>query len=166
MNSLDYQRLVWDWPDDSIAAFLEGAVDLNAPDPSGDYLLTVACQRLHVSLVKRLLSTGADPNVQNADGDTPALCAVNCVSHDPDGAREIVSALAASGANLEVRGYMDKTPFLKACCRNDLAMIQLLVSLGADYRATVEDGGIINGAAFADIFNAPKDVKDFLAGLQ
>jgi uncharacterized protein len=162
----DYELLLWDLPSDCIGDLLASGINVNAPDPSGNFLLTVAADRLNVDLVHALLAAGADPNVRNADGDTPILRAVDCVSHSPDKAYEIVTALVEAGADLELRGYMEKTPFLKACCRNDLPMIELLVRLGADYRATVYDGELLTGSDFADIFHAPKEVRNFLARLR
>ena len=129
-------------------------------------MLTVASYRLQVESVHLLLDSGANPNVHNTEGDTPLLCAIDCVAHDPPAALAIVESLVRAGANPEERGYMDKTPFLKACSRGSLEMVELLVRLGADPHATVNDGGTLDGAAFAEIFDAPPELKVFLRGLR
>jgi ankyrin repeat protein len=74
--------------------------------------------------------------------------------------------LAANGADLEIRGYMEKTPFLKACSRGCLPMVELLVRLGANIRAVVDDGGPpLGGVEFTEIFDAPKDMKEYVRAL-
>jgi hypothetical protein len=54
----------------------------------------------------------------------------------------IVEMLVTADADLERRGYMNKTPFLEACSRGNLDLVKLLVRLGADTTAVVDDGGI------------------------
>ena len=93
------------------------------------------------------------------------LCAIDCVAHDPAKAIQIVEILVSAGADLELRGFMDKTPYLKACSRNNLDMLKTLVRLGADHQAVVIDGGPMNGATFAEIFDAPSELKNFVRKL-
>ena len=166
MPSPGYQLLMWNLPAEELRDLIGHEINVREPDEWGDFALTVACHRLQRESVRMLLAAGADPNVQNADGDTPLLCAIDCVHHNPSEAIEIVKLLASAGAQLELRGYMDKTPFLKACSRGSLEMVKLLVQLKADARATVNDlGGEVNGLGFAEIFNAPKDMQQYLRGL-
>lgn len=166
MPTVDHQRLLWDLPTDGLHELLKSGLPANDPDEWGNYLLTVASHRLQVESVQLLLSLGADPNAQNAEGDTPLLCAIDCVEHNPTAAIKIVESLVSAGADLELRGYMDKTPFLKACCRGSLPMVKKLVSLGADPQATVVDGDTVDGLAFADIFHAPEAMKHFIRSLR
>jgi ankyrin repeat protein len=115
--------------------------------------------------VRRLIAAGADVNCQNADRDTPLLCAIDVVHHNPSAAAEIVQMLANAGADLEIRGYMDKTPFLKGCSRGDLPLVKLLVRLGADVKAVVDDGGRLDGSDFAEIFQASSELQAYVHGL-
>lgn len=166
MPAVDHQQLIWDLPTERLRELLESGMPGNDPDDRGNYLLTVASHRLQVESVQLLLTVGADPNVQNADGDTPLLCAIDCVEHNPAAAIRIVESLVDAGADLELRGYLGKTPFLKACCRGSLPMIKKLVNLGADPQATVVDNDTIDGLAFAEIFDAPEAMKHFIRGLR
>jgi ankyrin repeat protein len=160
------QLLLWDLPAADLRVLLEAGAKVNEPDDLGDYFLTVACHRLEPDSVRLLLDSGANPNVRNADRDTPLLCAIDYVEHDPEKAVQIVQQLVEAGADLEARGYMDKTPFLKACSRSSVQMVKKLVELGADHRAVVEDDGVMDGAAFADIFHAPLEIKQSIGTLQ
>jgi ankyrin repeat protein len=166
VSQTSHQQLLWNLPTSSLREFLAAGLVVNTPDDYGDYLLTVASHRLQVESVQVLLSAGADPNVLNADRDTPLLCAIDCVEHNPTAALAVVESLVRAGANLEERGYMDKTPFLKACSRSSLEMVELLVRLGADTHATVIDGGTLDGLAFAEIFNVPLEQVQFIRSLR
>jgi ankyrin repeat protein len=106
--------LFWELPTDRAKGLIEEK-DVNAPDSFGSYMLTVACQRLHVDTVRLLLAAGADPNVRSESGDTPLLCTIDSVQDNPAASMSIVEILVAADADLERRGYMNKTPFLKAC---------------------------------------------------
>ena len=155
----------WDLAPERMSELLSQGVKVNAPDEFGDYLLTEACRRLEVETVRQLLGVGAAVNCQNAERNTPILCAIDVVHHNPVAAAEIVQMLANAGADLEIRGYMDKTPFLKACSRGDLPMVQLLVHLGANVKAVVDDRGILDGLDFADIFQAPAEMQAYVRKL-
>jgi len=78
----------------------------------------------------------------------------------------IVEMLVTVDADLERRGYMNKTPFLKACSRGNLDLVKLLVRPGADTAAVVDDGGILGGMDFARIFHAPREMTEYLVGLK
>ncbi|WMO01674.1 hypothetical protein NI379_06120 [Vibrio parahaemolyticus] len=78
-------------------------------------------------------------------------------------ALKVVDLLLKNGANIEHRGYMDKTPFLKACTRGELSMIKLLVESGCDVKAVAEDlGGTTNGLEFARMHGASVEVVNFV----
>ena len=49
------------------------------------------------------------------------------LDHNPAPAYEIVKALIDAGTDIEARGSIDKTPFLKACSSGCLEILQLLV---------------------------------------
>ena len=81
-----------------VAAFLqEEPATLNERDTSGATALYHACHNNRTETVKRLLALGADPNVENADGETPLSTAcLHTQSQECD--VEIIEALVASGA--------------------------------------------------------------------
>ena len=156
---------LWDLAPDRVRELLAGGVQVNAPDDYGDYLLTEACRRLEVDTVRQLLAAGAQVNCRDPEGNTPALCAVDVVNHNPTAATKIIQMLSNAGADLEVQGYMNKTAFLKACSRGNLQMVELLVCLGANVKAVVDDGGILDGLDFAEIFHAPAEMQAYVRKL-
>lgn len=166
MSPESYQLLLWDLPAKGLEELLASGLAIDVPDQSGDFLLTVACHRLQAESVALLLASGASPNVQNPDLDTPLLCAIDCVEHNPEAALHVVKLLIEHGADLEKRGYMEKTPFLKACSRGNLEMVKLLALSGADVSAKANDiGGDIGGQEFASIFGASSAMLAYLRSI-
>lgn len=149
-----------------LEALLDSGVGVNDPDESDEYMLSAACARLQTESVRLLLSRGADANVQNSGGDTPLLTTIDVVGHNPAAALEIARLLLDAGADIEKRGYMDKTPFLKACSRGDLEMLKLLAARGCNVHAVATDaGGAVDGEWLAGVFSAPHDFREYLRGL-
>src|SRR3954468_5642017 len=107
MTDVSYTLMLWDMPATVLKDVVASGVKVNEPDSFGEYPLTVAAARLQVASVEVLSNAGADPNVQNFERDTPLLCAIDVVHHNPAAAIAIVEKLAAAGAHLELRGYMD-----------------------------------------------------------
>jgi ankyrin repeat protein len=65
------------------------------------FLLTVARNRLQLHSVLLLLSSGANTELRDPDGNTALLCAIDVSQHNPT-AHEIVKALIDAGADIEV----------------------------------------------------------------
>jgi ankyrin repeat protein len=95
-------------------------------------LIILAISWAPVECVRELVSAGADVNVQVDDG-FPAL--LNAVMSGRDDRLELVRALVELGADLEARGINGWTALHAAASMNDVAMVQLLVRLGADRAA-------------------------------
>lgn len=167
MTLPSYLDFMWDISVDELKVALT-SMDVDKPDEFGDHVLTIACRRLQVESVRLLIACGANVAVRNSDRDTPLLCAIDVVAHSPAAAREIVVQLLDAGANLEARGYMDKTPFLKACSRDDLGMLKLLVNRGCDIRAVSDEAGDeapLDGLDFANIHQTPTECVRYLQTL-
>lgn len=159
-----YYELMWDLSADELK-FALASTDVNQPDEVGDRFLTVACSRLQVESVRLLIDRGANVNARNSEQDTPLHCAIDVVAHNPDAAHRIAVMLLDAGANLEARGYMDKTPFLKACSRDDLAMLKLLVNRGCDVGAVSLEPGDetpLDALDFANIHQIPMECVRYL----
>jgi len=167
MEPIDsYDSVLYILPESSVASLLEQGYGVNQADAGGEYLLTAACQRLLLQGVLLLLAAGADPDCREPGGDTPLLCAIDIAHHNPPVAYEIVQALLAAGADIEARGYMDKTPFLKACTRGCLDILKLLVANGCDIQAKARDvGADYSGLDCAYTFDTGHEFKEYLRGL-
>lgn len=163
---MDYMSQLWDMPATELSELLDSGAQVNEPDSYEEYMLSVACARLQTESVRLLLERGADPDIRNSEGDTPLLSTINVVSHNPAAALEIASMLLGAGADIEARGYMDKTPFLKACSRGDVGILKLLVARRCNVRAVATDvGGPVDGEYLASVFHAPYEFRQYLRGL-
>jgi len=152
VNPIDsYDSVMYELPETAVADLLRLGYGVNEADSCGQFLLTVACSRLQLQNVLRLLSSGAHTEVRNPDGNTPLLCAIDVSQHDPGAACDLVKALIDAGADIEARGWMDKTPFLKACSRGCLDILKLLVSRGCNIHAEARDRVNTSGLGFASI---------------
>jgi len=165
MEDDSYNIMLYEKSQEKVQMMCED-LDINVPDSFGEYLITAACSRLQIENVRFLISKGADPNVKNSEGNTPLLCAIDVATHNENVAVEIVKMLIDAGANLESRGYMDKTPFLKACSRGCLEVLRVLVANGSDITATAHDiDSDVSGLDLADIFETPIEFKVYLRSL-
>jgi len=160
----NYASVMYELPDCAVTDILGLGYGVNQPDSFGKFLLIIACQRLAVADVSLLLSSGADTEVRESDGDTPLISAIDISHHNPSAALTIVKALVAAGANLEARGYMGKTPFLKACSRGCLEILQLLVEQGCNVEARDAEG--MSGQSMAGIFGGSGEFLDYVRGLR
>lgn len=137
--------------------------DINSVDDQGNTLLLWACKDYNVQLIDYALSRGGDTNYLNECGETPVQEVINIAEDREEIALAILQKLIDAGANLEVRGFMEKTAFLKACSRNSRKVIELLVRNGADVKATVEeDGKLLDGRFFADIFGETPEIRKYI----
>lgn len=107
---------------------------------SGDAQVESVC-RDRLGIVKALLAAGADPNARSFSRATPLHAyAWSRLEMPPQWAKEIVGALLAAGAQLELRNAEGLTPLLM--CVNtghksaDLAAVEALLDAGADTSAT------------------------------
>lgn len=166
MTDVCYEMLMWDMPLNEMAAMLKDMADINVPDDYGDYILTVACQQLRPEIVRMLIEKGANVNCQNLETDTPLICVIDYAHHNPPAAYEIAKMLLDAGGDIELRGYMDKTPFLKACSRGCLDILKLLVSTGCDINAVCTDmGGSVDGRELSLIFETSTEFRKYLKSL-
>jgi hypothetical protein len=139
-----------------LEGLLKAGVSPDIKNRYGHTMLYYACDRNRLNLVKMLLSYDADPNV----GDAPILKAaflgerdiVNLLldkgadvtidsSNDSEhlihhcvkqGWYDEVVYILKHGERVDVRNYYDNTPLIIAAGKNDLRMVKLLLSYGAD----------------------------------
>ena len=88
-----------------VLALLDGGVDVNGRTSDGSYALNRAAVRNEVEIVRLLLDRGANPNVQNSEGDTPLICATKYAG----GKAETVKTLVEAGTDLAIKDKNGKT---------------------------------------------------------
>ncbi len=112
-----------------IVALLAPLADLDAVDSRGRTALICAVQPAQagekpqhriLAIVQTLLNQGADPDLQDADGETALMGAVR------SGNREAVAVLIRAGANRSLANHSAQTALDLAVQRGDTALVSLL----------------------------------------
>jgi uncharacterized protein len=99
------------------------------PRAVGEVILQYAIYHSPLPFVRGLLELGANPNYDTNDGFPSLLAAL---SNNRADRADIVELLLQFGADLQQRGVNDYTPLHYAAAQNDLRIIELLLSRGAD----------------------------------
>lgn len=103
-------------------ALLDGGVDVNGRTRNGSYAFNHAAVENKVDVMWILLDRGADPNVQNSQGDTPLICATKYAG----GKATTVKLLVEAGTDLTVRDNKGKTALEYAKAKEQQGAIALL----------------------------------------
>lgn len=104
-------------------------VDINVADEEGRTPLWFAIQNDDQELAKRLLTNGAKANPEPADSyNNPGFLHSAC----QHGMTDLVTGLVGAGADLEARDYYGMTPLGCAVENKNAAMVQALLTAGAD----------------------------------
>ena len=113
-------------------------------------------QTATVEDVTACLDAGADPKVQDYDGDTPLNKAAG-YNENP----AVSEVLLAAGAKLEARASMQNTPLHQAARYNEnSAVVQVLLAAGAELEVRDKDGNTpLHWAAKYVHFHFPDHVK-------
>ena len=136
-----------------IRRMLDEYGDLNQKDRRGVTLLIYAAYHHRVELLKELLKRGADPNLQDNNGETALhYCAIFAYAYKKL-SLEMTKLLIKHGADVNIRDKIGNNPLM--CCGGDkitknephnLMEIILLLSSGADpdqtnyYNRSFRDG--------------------------
>lgn len=104
-----------------------GSTIVNARDlTNGETGLMIAIKRKDTPWMGFLLQNGADPNLKDAEGNTPLLVAA--MNGFPEGVR----VLLASKAQVDGTNGKGETALIKAVHMRDQGSVQLLLQAGAD----------------------------------
>ncbi len=110
-----------------VSALIESGVDVNARTESGSYALNGAAAANEIEIIEMLLARGADPNVQNGEGDTPLICATKYAG----GSAATVRILVEAGTDMSIKDDKGMTALDHAKAQGEQEAIVLLAGSGS-----------------------------------
>lgn len=105
-----------------VVALLKSGVDVDGRTRSGSYALNAAAVENEIDVIRILLDHGANPNVQNSQGDTPLICATKYAG----GKAGTVELFVNAGADLGIRDNKGNTALDYAKANRQQEAISLL----------------------------------------
>lgn len=105
-----------------VSALLDGGVNVNGRSSDGSYALNNAAVENEVEVMRILLNRGADPNVQNSQGDTPLICATKYAG----GKAATVKLLVEAGTDPAIKDGKGNTALDYATAKDQQDAIALL----------------------------------------
>jgi uncharacterized protein len=109
-----------------VSALLASGVDVNARTSNGSYALNNAAVENQVEVMRMLLDSGANPNVQNSQGDTPLICATKYAG----GKAGTVQMLVEAGTDLAIKDDEGRTALDYAKTKDQQDAVALLDQAG------------------------------------
>ena len=104
-----------------------GQTIINTKDrTTGEGALHIVAKSGNLTYLRFLLAKGANPNIQDNRGNTPALLAVEAGSVDA------IDALSARKANLNLGNSSGETPLIRAVQLRNVDMVRTLIAAGAN----------------------------------
>ena len=141
-----------------VASCLKKGADPDTRNKAGDTLLNIALsnEKIYPELIELLVESGAHLNYVSSDRVTPLMCAVYNVNVP----LETVAYLLQSGASIYSRDTYGQTPLLYATGREDIALVDLLVTYGSSVNETDVDGNTLLFEAvrqgYENLFSGPR----------
>ncbi len=120
----------WDNPSVTIDRIKQGA-DINATDENGNTPLILFTYEGEMELIEYLISVGANLDIQNNDGETALLVALDLVNNNSK-KQETAELLINAGANLNAQDQYGYTALHKAILKSDATIIKKLLASGAN----------------------------------
>ena len=119
-----------------VLALLEKySCDPNTKDNEGNSPLHVACMKGNLTLVKILMSHGADQNAPDGCSNTPLMLAIK-----NDFNKTVLTLLTQYGCDPNIKDNDGYSPLHVACKKGDINLVQTLITYGADLNALDEHG--------------------------
>jgi len=121
---------------ESFTALVRGKADINAKNEMHFAPLHVAVRNGNLSAVKSLLKMQADANRKTGSSDNPSglhtPLHIAAMIGEESKAMDIIKVLVAAKADLTIKNMMQNNPFHIACGKENVGVVQLLLSLKAD----------------------------------
>ena len=106
-----------------------------------------------LSSVRWMLDQSVELNFRDEEGCTVLHA---CLERESGEAVDILCAVVAAGADVNIRGSGDLTPLHKAGARGNLAAVRILIDAGADRSIRTKIDGRITAAEYAVICGQPE----------
>jgi hypothetical protein len=145
-----------------------GGIVVNSKDAgNGDTALHILARSRDATWISFLLGKGAQPNVQNKAGETPLTIAAQV------GWTDGADLLIGRRAQVDMANRNGETPLILAVHSNDIAMVMLLLSRGADPKKTDNVAGYSaldyakrdpRGAPLVKLLEGPRTAPRAVAG--
>lgn len=103
-----------------------GSTIVNAKGADGSGALHIVARRSDATYLRFLLQKGANPNLQDAGGNTAAMVAIE------NGFIDAIPILKTYRADMNVANSRGETPLIRAVQNRNLAAVRVLLEAGAD----------------------------------
>ena len=127
------------WAMQNLAGFtrlLELGADPNVVYGDGGSIMRLVVQTKDTSYLETVLKFGGDPNLVASDmKNTPIFQAIGAPSEE-----KVINLLLEAGADINARDSYGTVPLMIAAGRGKFDVVYLLLTLGADYRLTDNNG--------------------------
>lgn len=128
-ESYEFLKAVRDADGNKVTEMLDkpGSTIVNTKDSgTGETALHIVTKRGDVTYMRFLLARGANPNMQDQQGNTALLLAVN------NSCGECIDALTAKRANVNLGNSAGETPLIRAVQLRNLELTRTLLTAGAN----------------------------------
>ena len=110
-----------------LQAIIDHGADVNSTSKENGTALIIACVKSYTDAINVLLKAGANPNI--VSDDSGATCLMHAVEEDCS--KEVLQAIIDHGADVNTTNKQNCTALIKACEKNYIGAINVLLEAGA-----------------------------------